>query len=437
MRSRTNAMISRLAVVLAVLVAPGAARAEPAAPITTELTELTDPPDDDVLGEIVVEATRDEAGRIQLPPLVVRPATGAGVEAIALHGIIARDLELSGMFALDASVGEPAAGDVRPRVTVSVMESELGFPTLVARVERWRDGAWSAQELVQAAKGPRDRAAAHRLTDRVLGALTGREGSFSGRLAVVRRSEGTDPRLYRADPDGRGLEVLTPPSQMVVAVAFQPKGALLYTASTNNGAIRLYEAGSSEPRTVSPRGSIYGLHFGDEGRVALAIAQGPRIEIWTGPTLDALTRLRAGSLDMQPVVAPDGRVAFTGEVKGTTRIFVGSKAVTPGRASSPAWCDHPDGLRLVWVERSSKSSWVWSRRLGQPAEQLLAVRGKISGLTCSPDGRVLAFSYDGGRALEGPGVYLGNVDVLRPRRVLPHPARALAWGRTPKESTKP
>jgi hypothetical protein len=41
---------------------------------------------------------------------------------------------------------------------------------------------------------------------------------------------------------------------------------------------------------------------------------------------------------------------------------------------------------------------------------------------------LLLFSYDDGRALEGPGVYVGNVDVLRPRRILPHPARALAWG---------
>lgn len=426
MRSRTNAMILRLAVMLAALAGPGVARAEP--PITTELTE---PPSDDVLGEIEVEATRDEAGRVRLPPLVVRPATGAGAQAIALHGIMARDLELSGMFELDASLGEPATGDVRPRVTVDVRDSGLGFPTLVARVERWRDGAWAAEELEQAAAGPRDRAAAHRLTDRVLGALTGRDGSFSGRIAIVRRSEGTDPRLYRADPDGRGLEVVTSPAQMVVATAFQPKGALFYTASTNNGAIRLYALGSPEPLPVSPRGSIYGVSFGAKGRVALAIAQGARIEIWTGPTLESLTRLRDAGLDMQPAVAPDGRVAFTGEVKGTTRIFVGTKPVTPGRASSPAWCDHPDGLRLVWIERSSKSSWVWSRRLGQPAEQLLAVRGKLSGLTCSPDGRVLAFSYDGGRALEGPGIYLGNVDVLRPRRVLPHPARGLAWGPAP------
>jgi hypothetical protein len=396
---------------------PGVVWAEPA------------PPEgEDVLGEIVVEATRDESKRIRLPPLVVRPATGASVEAIALHGLITRDLELSGMFELDASLGEPAADDVRPRVTVSAVDSELGVPKLVARVERWRDGAWSAETLEQAAAGPRDRAAAHRLTDRVLGALTGREGSFSGHLAVVRRSEGSDPRLYRADPDGRGLEVITPASQMVVATAFQPGGVLFHAAATNNGAIRLYRSGSPEPLTVSPRGSIYGVGFNALGRVALAIAQGPRIEVWTGPSLESLTRLRAGSLDMQPVVGPDGRVAFTAEIKGTTRIFVGTRPVTPGRASSPAWCDHPDGARLVWIERSSKSSWVWSRRLGQPARQLLAVRGKLSALACSPDGRVLAFSYDSGRALEGPGVYLGNIDVLRPRRVLSHPARALAWG---------
>jgi len=396
---------------------PGVVRAEPEPPAG-----------EDVLGEIVVEATRDEAKRIRLPPLVVKPAAGASVDTIALHGVMARDLELSGLFELDASLGEPATDDVRPRVTVEAVDSGLGFPKLVARVERWRDGAWSAELLEQAAAGPRDRAAAHRLTDRVLGVLTGREGSFSGRLALVRRSEGSDPRLYSADPDGRGLEVVTPASQMVVAAAFQPSGVLFHAASTHSGAIRLHRSGSPEPLAVAPRGSIYGVAFNAVGRVALAIARGPRIEIWTGPSLESLTRLRAGSLDMQPAVGPDGRVAFTAESKGTTRIFVGTKAVTPGRASSPAWCDHPAGARLVWIERSSKSSWIWSRTLGKPAEQLLGVRGKISAVTCSPDGRLLVFSYDDGRALDGPGIYMGNVDVLRPRQLLPQPARALAWG---------
>lgn len=410
-----------LLVALVCLSIPGAVRAEPASP-----------EGEDVLGEIVVEATRDEAGRIRLPPLVVRPAPGASVETIALHAVVARDLELAGMFELDASLGEPEADDVRPRVTLEVRDR--GFPTLVARVERWRDGAWVAEEIEQAAPGPRDRAAAHQLTDRVVGALTGRNTTFAGRLAVVRRSEGSDPRLFRADPDGRGLELVTPASQMVVAVAFQPdafqpKGALFYTASTNNGAIALHRAGEPNALPITPRGSIYGMSFGAGGRVALAIAQGSRIEIWAGPTLAALTRLREGSLDIQPAVAPDGRVAFTGEVRGTTRIFVGRKPVTPARASSPTWCDHPDGARLLWIERSAQSSWVWSRRTGQPARQLLAVRGKLSALACSPDGRVLVLSYDGGRALEGPGVYMGNADVLRPRRILPHPARALAWGR--------
>jgi hypothetical protein len=401
---------------LACLSTPAAARAEPASP-----------EGEDVLGEIVVEATRDESKRIRLPPLLVRPAAGGRPEVIALHAVVARDLELAGMFELDASLGEPSPEDTRPRVTVEVRDD--GQPVqLLARIEQRRDGEWTSREVVVDAPRARDRAASHRLVDRVLGELTGRDGAFAGRLAVVRRVAGTDPRLYLADPDGRGLEVVTPPSQVVVSTAFDPGGRLYYTASTDNGAIRLHALGEPEPLPVEPRGSIYGMSFGADGRVALAIARGSRIQIWRGPGLDRLVRVREAGLDMHPVLAPDGRVAYTGEVKGTTRIFVGTKAVTSGRASSPTWCDHPEGARLLWIERSSKSSWVWSQRRGKPAEQLLGVRGKLSAATCSPDGRLLSFSYDDGRALEGPGIYVGNIDVLRPRKILPHPARALAWG---------
>lgn len=405
-----------LLVALVCLSTSGAARAEPASPAG-----------EDVLGEIVVEATRDEGKRIRLPPLLVRPATGGSVDTIALHAVVARDLELSGLFELDASLGEPAADDLRPRVTVEVRGDDPQALQLFARIEQRKGGEWTQREVTIAATGSRDRAASHRLTDRVLGELTGRDGAFAGRLAVVRRVPGSDPRLYHADPDGKGLRVITPPSQVVVGTAFDGSGRLFYTASVDSGMIRLYAEGEPEPLTVQPRGSIYGMSFGARGRVALAIARGPRIEIWRGPELGRLERLREGSLDMHPVLAPDGRVAFTAESKGTTRIFIGTKPISPGRASSPTWCDHPDGARLVWIERSSKSSWIWSRPSGKPAEKLVSVRGKISAATCSPDGRLLLFAYDEGRAFEGPGVYIGNVDALRPRRILPHPARALAW----------
>jgi hypothetical protein len=400
---------------LVCLSSPSAVRAEPATPAG-----------EDVLGEIVVEATRDESKRIRLPPLVVRPAAGGGADGIALHAVVARDLELSGMFEVDASLGEPAPDDVRPRVIVEVRGDGPQLE-LVARIEQRQGGEWTSREVAVPSAQARDRAAAHRLTDRTLGELTGRDGAFAGRLAVVRRAVGSDPRLYHADADGRGLEVITPPSQLVVSTDFDASGRLHYTASTDNGMIKLYAVGEPEPLTVAPRGSIYGIDFGAEGRVALAIARGPRIEVWRGSALGRLERVREAGLDMDPVLAPDGRVAYVGEVKRTTRIFVGTKASTPGRASSPTWCDHPEGTRLLWVERSSKSSWIWSRRPGQPAEQLAGVRGKISAATCSPDGRLLLFSYDG-RAFEGPGVYIGNIDVLRPKRILEQPARALAWG---------
>lgn len=420
---------------LACVVRPSLGAAEPAPEPAPQSDPQIEPQSGDPLGEIIVEATRDESGRIWLPPLLVRPIDSTRAEVIALHAVVSRDLELSGIFEVDASLGEVPEDDMRPRVTIDVQIEGDKPPRLKARVERGRGDKRISREVVIEGTSVRDRGASHRLSDRVLGELTGRDGAFAGRLALVRRPAGSDPRLYVADPDGRDLKVISPASQVVVATAFFPGGPLYYTASTNNGSIQLYTEGELDPISVTPRGSIYGLSFGPKGRVALAIARGPRIEVWTGKKLGALERLRESNLDMHPVLAADGRVAFAGETRGSTRIFVGDRAVTPPRASSPTWCDHPKGLRLVWIERSEKSSWVWSRVLGQPAEQLLGVRGKIAAASCSPDGRVLVFSYDG-RGLEGPGVYLGNVDVLRPRQVLREPARALHWG-TRALDTKP
>jgi hypothetical protein len=420
-------VVARVALALALLLPVGSSTAaEPAAEPAPERAPVRH---DDLLGEIIVEASEEEAKRIRLPPLVVVPSDATRPEVLALHAVVANDLDLAGMFEVDDSLDPRPANDTRPRVVVDVVVEAGQPPKMVARVERLRGGEWEAREVAVAGSGLRDRPAAHRLVDRLLGQLTGRDGAFAGRLAVVRRVDKGDPRLYVADPDGRNLKVASPPSQVVVAAAFDGRGALQYTASVDRGEIRLYREGELEPRNVVPRGSIYGLSFW-KGRVALAIAQDSSIEVWTGTKIDALERYRAGSLDLHPVLGPGGRLAFAGEVAGGTRIFVNGRVVSQPYASSPTWCDHPEGPRLLWIVRSgrAKTSWVWSRRLGQPSQLMLTVRGKISATTCSPDGRLLLFSYDEGRALEGPGVYIGNVDVLRPQRILPHPARELAWG---------
>ncbi|MCX4244077.1 TolB-like translocation protein [Paraliomyxa miuraensis] len=404
----------------------------------TPLQAAPAPDGGDVLGEIEVDATEGETPVIHLPPLLVRPMAGARPEVIALHAVVARDLELSGLYELDAGHSPPRADDTRPRVFLDVIDDGEHPPSLLASIERFADDEWTQREVVIPAPTLRDRPSFHRLTDRVLGELTGRDGAFAGRLAVVRRTD-ADPRLFHADPDGKGARVVTPPEQLVVATAFDAKGRLHYSASTRGGTVRLYrEDDLLTPIPVEPRGSIYGMGFGTDGRMALSIGRGTGITVWIGKEPATLTQFREGSLDLHPVLGPKGRVAFAGEDHGNMRIFVGRRAISPyrGGTSSPTWCDHPDGARLVWVERSGKSSWVWSARPGVSAPQkILGLRGKISATTCSPDGRIVLFSYDG-RGLEGPGVYLGNVDVLRPRRIMPQPARALAWG-VPVEGPKP
>lgn len=441
LRLRAKALaLSALAVVAVPwLGRPTVLHAEPA----SEPAPASEAASEDALGEIVVEASEDEAKRIRLPPLLVRPSVGTRPEVLALHAVVARDLELAGMHEVDASLSELSPDDPRLRVTVDVQVDGEHPPRMVARIEPMRGGVGSGREVVVEGAALRDRAASHRLADRVLGELTGRNGAFAGRLAVVRRAEG-DPRLYHADPDGRGLKVITPPSQLVIATAFDSRGRLHYTASSGGGAARLFRVDPSDPVPkpilVQPTGAIYGVGFGADGRMALSIAQGPRIEVWTGKDPAALTRAREGALDLHPVLGPGGRLAFAGETRGVMRIFIDLEPVSPrwGRASAPTWCDHPDGPRLLWVERSSRSAWIWSLRPGAgPAQKLLGVRGTIAAPACSPDGRLLVFSYDDGRALEGPGIYVGNIDVLRPKKIMPGSARALAWAPEPAAAPKP
>jgi TolB protein len=402
--------------------------------IVALLTSAAGPtPETDLLGDIVVEATDPGRGGPRLMRIVVPRVDGTGPQAALVDEMLRRDLDLSGQFTLLDASQPKSERSAEAIVRVSVRNPGGGMVELRAAVYFDRDADVPAYETSVTGRISGLRATCHRLVDDIIGTLTGYQGPFVSRLTFVLTRRGTRS-LYAIDPDGFGLERISDERQLVSAAAVGPDDVVYYSASINNGRYRLYRAGESEPLTVQPPGSIYGIAFSpDRGRVALTIAMGRDVRLYAGASnFTDLRPVGKVPLTLNPSIAARGTIAVSGATGARPRIWVDGRAVSPGHAagSSPDFCEHPDGTRLVYALGTRQQSHiVVADRLGRKPQQITRDRGRHSHPACSPDGRLIAFFSDR-RSMEGPGLYVMRIDGYRPRKIANVRGDSLQWTRT-------
>ncbi|MEX1362762.1 MAG: tolB protein [Nannocystaceae bacterium] len=421
-------------------VGPLAGAAEPAA----------DP--DDLLGELVVDAAKSGPARLVLPRLAVEaPLQETPLQARA-RAVVTRDLELSG----ELDVLPAARAVLRPLSAEAPVETgpwrEHGLELLV-RVHADRVPVGRVQlraeihllrgtepPLIAVVTGPMsaERLTTHRLADAVLRTVTGYEGPFASRLAFV-VSEGGRRTVHVIDPDGDGEAARSGPGQLATAPAFDAAGVLHWAASVDGGRYRLYREHQAEALELEPAGSIYGLAFDPKGeRAAISIATGGGIEVFLGTAeLDDLQPTTQLQMALHPAFSPRGALAYAGTARLRQRIYVGGRPVSPAGvgASSPSFCRHPDGDRLLYAAGArDRSDLVGSDARGRDPVRLTKGQGRNSSPACSPDGRLVAF-FSTRRTGDGPGLYLMRIDGRRPRKISDALGDSLQWSPRVRDET--
>jgi TolB protein len=271
------------------------------------------------------------------------------------------------------------------------------------------------------------RAEAHRITDALIGALTGTAGGFASQMTFV---YGTAKlrRAYIIDADGHDPHAVSTDEQVVLAPAFGPRHQHYYAASVKYSPYKIFTPGAAEPIALNHRGSVYGIAFSPErDRVAVSIAVEDTIRLFAGPDFQHLELASPVRLTMQPTFTPSGKVAFVGAGKWSQRVFVGDKPISPDglSASAPVFCRHPDGVRAVFAVGVGKDlDLVATVRLTQG-------QGRNSYPACSPDGRLVAF-FSTRKSNEGPGLYVMRIDGSRPKRISTLVGDSLVWARLPE-----
>ena len=391
------------------------------------------PKSEDLLGDIVVEATDPGRGGPRLMRIVVPPVDGPAPHQERVDQILRRDLDLSGQFALLDATKPESVRAAEAVVRVAVRSTGAGVVELSAAVFFDPEADVPAYETTMSGRITDMRRTSHALVDAIIGALTGYRGPFASRLTFV-VTRGDRRSLHVIDADGFGLRRISDEHQLVGAAAIGPDDAVYYSASVRNGRYRLLRTGEAEPLAVQPPGSIYGIAFSpDRARVALTIAMGRDIRLYAGASdFSDLQPLGKVSLALSPAVSARGAVAVSGATGSRPRIWLDGRAVSPpgAAASSPSFCEHPDGTRLVYALGSrQRSDIVVADHRGRNPQQVTRDRGRHSHPACSPDGRLVAFFSDR-RTLEGPGLYVMRIDGHRPRKIANVRGDSLQWART-------
>lgn len=401
------------------------------------------PNPDDLLGNMVVVAG---AGR-PLPKIGIQPSLASDLEDVTLRSVVQRDLDLCGEFEVlpdssapeglylsDTPVDVKAWSSKGVEAVVKVTGKKSGKDKAELRAQAFlvRQGATPVYDKAFTVPADHVREESHRLADLVIGALTGQNGGFASHMAFA-SGAGTTRRVFTIDADGHDAKAVSPQGAVALAPAFGKNGDLYYTASVNNDVYRIFGP-TGTPVDLPVKGSVYGVAFSrDKSQVAVSIGVDTTLKVFLGPDFAGLKPASTVGLALHPTFTPSGKLAFSGEGKFGQRVYVDDKPITPEGifASSPVFCNHPDGVRTVFaVGVGQDSDLVSTGERGGGLVRLTQSQGRNSYPACSPDGRLIAF-FSTRTSGQGPGLYIMRIDGARPKRISTLLGDSLRWDALP------
>ena len=424
------------------LLLPGVALAEGAAPAPTA--------DETQLGEIPVTGSSTE----HVVKLAILPSLAADMEDVVVRGVVRRDFELSGLFDVIPD-GKAPAGLYGFEDAVDVPAwRNLGAEVIVKVAARKRSpdvvDVLGIAYFLNVGKDPvyqktisvapdKVRVTAHRITDALLGALTGRAGGFASHMTYT-AAWGKSRRVLTMDADGHDLTPQTPEGDTAIAPTWGPNGVLYYSLSHEYSPFVLMRGvGSAAARMDIPfKSSIYSAAFDkDYRRIAIAVAQELGSSVYNGNADGTgIQKVSTTEVATHPVFSPSGKLAWVGGSgkNGSQRVYVDGKPVSPSgfAASAPTFCDTEDGVRVVFTVSvgGDRQDLVMTGEKGQGITRLTQNQGSNTYPACSSDGRLLAF-FSTRKSGAGAGLYILSLKRWTSQRLSSQLGESLRWAPLP------
>lgn len=329
--------------------------------------------------------------------------------------------------------------EVLVRSTLSIIGDRLVFEAYVYNIgkaqkilnEKYRG---SSSELSRIA---------HRFSNDLVRALTGKEGMFLSKVVVSMSQEGSKIKeIYTMDWDGGSLEKKTSHNSISLSPNWSPDAKqIIYTAfvkknpkGLRNPDLFLLDLEKNQRRPLSfQMGLNSGGFFHPDGQsIFLTMSKAGNADLYRidihGNIMKKLTNGPNGALNVEPAVSPDGKkLAFSSDRSDRPMIWVmdvdGGGLVRRTFAgvynSSPSWS--PDGDKIAFAGLDERHYDIFVMKAdGSQIERLTSARrtdGKWStneDPVFSPDGRHVMFTSDRTGTNQ---VYIVNVDGTNERRI--------------------
>ena len=392
--------------------------------------------------EIEVNVNR---GDVQPLPIAV-PALGGGQVGADIAGVIAANLQRSGLFRpldpasfterdLSAAV-QPNFASWKQINAQALVNGQVTMEGGRLKVDFRLWDVFAEQQLLglQFTSSPENwRRVAHKISDAVYERLTGEKGYFDTRVVFVAESGGRTnktKRLAIMDQDGANpsyltdgaVTVMTPrfssTSQEITYMALRPEGSSIYLFNLETG--RRESLGDFKGMVFAPRFSP------DGGKVAFSVERGGNSDIFV---MDLHTRTSARltsdpSIDTSASFSPDGsKIVFNSDRSGSPQLYVmGADGSNPkritfqgGRYTAPVWS--PTGEFIAFTKQTGGQFQIGVMRPDGGDERILTSGAMDEGPAWAPNGRVVMFSREAGGASR-----LWSVDVTgRVLQAMPYP----------------
>jgi TolB protein len=366
------------------------------------------------------------SGNVQPLPIAVTDLYGSEV-GIEISGVIAGDLESSGLFApidkgafiqtSQALQAVPRFGDWRVINAQALVTGNVQpQPDGRIRVEfRLWDVLAEQQMTGLALTAPSSnwRRIAHRIADAIYARLTGEDGYFDSRIVYIAESGPETQRVKRLaimDQDGWNHKFLTNGNDLVLTPRFSPSTQEITYLSFVSGRPRVHllnlETGQQEVLGDFP-GMTFAPRFSPDGnRVVMSLAKDGNTEIYA---MDLRTRkvsrlTNDPAIDTSPSYSPDaGKIVFNSDRGGSQQIYVMDAnggnvqrvSYGQGRYGTPVWS--PRGDLIAFTRISGGTFYIGVMRPDGSGERMLSQGFLVEGPTWAPNGRVLSFfRQDGG-----------------------------------------